>query len=306
MVASTAILSLAGLRDGRRSRRRPVGRPRSGIFVITPARTAYAGLLGCPTMRTYGSLSLYVSFGRPFRIRFDEQAWDGAHLAVAPAYEPHLISSDDRRIGVVRLESETIDPRRLPPYLAQPGRIDDPGLLGRIRDAFARLRRSDASVDPQTVDLDRLFFGAAIEPRRLDPRIALVVERIRQRPCDRIDAESWADVTGLSCSRFLHLFKDELDTTFRRFRAWKRARSVLPYIAQRVNLSDLALELGYPDATHFSHSIRSFFGLAPKEIFSSSRRLAVVERLTSRPVSIVASCAALPSGTAACAARGTT
>jgi AraC-like DNA-binding protein len=271
-------MSLNGLRNlaARPGQQRAARKPHSGIIVITPERTAYAGLLGAPSTRVYGSLSVYVSLGKPFSIQFGGRTWDEADLAVAPAYTPHLITSGDRRIGVVRLESETVDPGRLPTSLARVGCVGDPELLERIRDAFGRLRRGDPGVDPRTVDLDQVFFGIPIARRCLDPRIALVAERIRQRPCAVVDAESWAELTDLSCSRFLHLFKAEIGTTFRRYRAWKRARSVLPYIARRVNLSDLALELGYPDATHFSHSIRNFFGFAPKEIFSSSRRLAVV------------------------------
>ncbi|WP_309901090.1 hypothetical protein [Variovorax soli] len=37
----------------------------------------------------------------------------------------------------------------------------------------------------------------------------------------------------------------------------------------------MALDTGYPDSTHFSHSIRQVYGLRPSDILAGSRRLAV-------------------------------
>ena len=63
--------------------------------------------------------------------------------------------------------------------------------------------------------------------------------------------------------------------TFRCFRAWKRARSFLSYV-KLPNLTEVALQIGYPDSTHFSHSIRNVYGLTPTDIRAGSRRLAIV------------------------------
>ena len=37
----------------------------------------------------------------------------------------------------------------------------------------------------------------------------------------------------------------------------------------------VALDVGYPDSTHFSHSIRQVYGLTPKSIFAGCRKLAL-------------------------------
>jgi AraC-like DNA-binding protein len=44
----------------------------------------------------------------------------------------------------------------------------------------------------------------------------------------------------------------------------------------------VALDIGYPDSTHFSHSIRQTYGLKPKDIFAGSRKLRII---TQQPVS---------------------
>ena len=90
-----------------------------------------------------------------------------------------------------------------------------------------------------------------------------------------VTAASCAAEAGLSPSRFLHLFKEETGISFRSFRAWKRARHLLHFANQDINLAHLAQDIGYPNSTHFSHSIRRFYGLKPRAIFSGSRDLAI-------------------------------
>ena len=81
---------------------------------------------------------------------------------------------------------------------------------------------------------------------------------------------------GLSFSRFLHLFKAEVGTPFRSLRTWKRARSLLHHVTRDTNLVHVALDTGYPDSTHFSHSIRQVYGLKPRDLFAGSRQLTVL------------------------------
>ena len=60
-------------------------------------------------------------------------------------------------------------------------------------------------------------------------------------------------------------------------RSPKRARSLLQYVVnQDSSLTDVALGAGYPDSSHFSHSIRQVYGLKPKDIFAGSRKLRVI------------------------------
>ena len=50
---------------------------------------------------------------------------------------------------------------------------------------------------------------------------------------------------------------------------------MLYFVTQNANLATIALDAGYPDSTHFSHSIRNVFGLTPKSIFAGCRKLAL-------------------------------
>ena len=64
-------------------------------------------------------------------------------------------------------------------------------------------------------------------------------------------AADCAAEAGLSPSRFLHLFKEQTGISFRAFRAWKRARHLLHFANQDINLAHLAQDIGYPDFDPF-------------------------------------------------------
>ncbi len=247
------------------------------VMLITPDRVAYAGLLGRPQTREFGSLTVYVSLGSPFQLQVGNGEWESAEIRVVAADTPHQIRTTDRLIGSIMIETESVCMDKLPSFLQASSAPDNLALIAAtLRDAFAGLMDGSAPVELIRANFDRFFFGEALVPRSMEPRMAKVVNAIKSQPCDTQGAEEFASLVDLSFSRFLHLFKNEVGTTFRRFRAWKRARSFLSYVNTELNLTDIALETGYPDSSHFSHSIRRVWGLTPKNIVAGSRRLAVI------------------------------
>lgn len=247
------------------------------VMLITPDRVLYAGLLGRPLTRELGSLTIYVSLGNPFQLQLRGGLWQSADMWVVQPDTPHQIATIDKMIGVYMIEPENLDMDRLPAYLRDDDR-DGASLmvLARLRDAFFSLIEGRVQVDAIRTQADEFFLGEALATRKLEPRMTAVINRIKRNPCDTLSAEQLADQVDLSFSRFLHLFKAEVGTTFRRFRAWKRARSFLAYVNTELNLTDIALETGYPDSSHFSHTVRRYWGLTPKDIIAGSRRLSVI------------------------------
>ena len=67
-----------------------------------------------------------------------------------------------------------------------------------------------------------LDLAAPAAQRAIDPRIAAAARRIREDPATTVSSRELAAEAGLSESRFLHLFRDELGTSLRRYRIWVR------------------------------------------------------------------------------------
>lgn len=248
------------------------------VMWITPDRVFYVGLLGAPSARNFGAISLYVALESPVRVSVDGGEWQSGNVAVVQPYTSHRVACDARHIAVIHIEPESADSARLPALLRQAsGLVNCEELRARVIRCHEALIRNGQQVDAPMFEFDELVFGERIPARKVDPRIARVLDRIRNDPSSQALAQDCAEQVHLSFSRFLHLFKSEVGASFRSFRTWKRARSLLHYVVdQRTTLTDVALGAGYPDSTHFSHSIRQVYGLKPKDIFAGSRKLRVI------------------------------
>jgi len=244
---------------------------------ITPDRVFYAGLLGTPSEHVRGAIVVYVALESMIHVNVMGTDWRTTEVAVVQPYVPHQVACDARHILALYIEPETVDMARLPALFATAnGAVDAHAFAAHVRGCHFRMVRKGRDFDLRPGDFDPMFFGRKLVPRTLDKRIAHVLDRIKQDPSAPASAEECASEVNLSFSRFLHLFKAEVGVPFRSFRTWRRARSLLHYVNQSRNLAQVALEIGYPDSTHFSHSIRQSYGLKPRDIFAGSRKLRLI------------------------------
>jgi AraC-like DNA-binding protein len=251
-------------------------RPCSERFMLVgPDRVFYAGLLGRPRRRTLGAFILLASMEGRLRLSVTGQPSRLVEAAIVPAYLEHSIESEHPSAIGILIEPETVDRQAIAALEAEVHATDEALVAARIRAAYAALRATPLKHRMTTEAFDLATLGAPLVQRRIDPRISRVLALLRDRPGEGLSATDCADTANLSVSRFLHLFKQETGYPFRACRAWKRARHLLNYANETINMAHLALDIGYPDSTHFSHSIRRFYGLKPRAIFSGSRELEI-------------------------------
>ncbi len=243
---------------------------------ITPERVFYAGLLGEPSMHTRGCLTVHVAVEAPLKVCVAGGPWQQAEVAVVQPGMPYQVACEGRHAIGLLVEPETVDMGTLPGLLRSSGAVHAPEFAAHVRQCHARMVAAGAALDVRPADFDPLFFGAPLPPRVLDPRIAAVLDRLRADPSSVLSAHECARQAGLSFSRFLHLFREQAGVPFRSLRSWKRARSLLHHVTSAPPLVDLALDIGYPDSSHFSHSIRQSYGLKPRDIVAGSRKLRVI------------------------------
>ncbi|HMN78648.1 MAG TPA: AraC family transcriptional regulator [Burkholderiaceae bacterium] len=232
-------------------------------------RVFYCGDLGRPSMRRSGAINVYVALEAPLRFSFDGGPWQAGECVVAQPYVEQRLACDGRLICDFMIEPESVDCAALPAFLRAGGAVRAPRFVQRVRAAAQGAPLAARSLDESLLD-------APLPRRAMDPRIARVVEHLQQMPNSPMQAQAFAAQARLSLSRFLHLFKEQTGRSYRTFRAWKRARMLLPRINQPQNLARLAQDIGYPDSSHFSHSIRQYFGICPKDILAGCSRLQVV------------------------------
>jgi AraC-like DNA-binding protein len=251
------------------------GRESGHLMLITPERVFYAGLLGRPRERCQGAFNVYVALKGGLWLTTSDGVERYGELMVAPPNARHTIASDHRSVICVVIEPESVRPGALEELADRLSGPEQETFISRVRAAYEMLRARQQGEDITSARFDAMCFGEALPRRVLDPRVARAITQIGKFSGEPVTATSCAAEAGLSSSRFLHLFKEETGIAFRSFRAWKRARHLLNFANQDINLAHLAQDIGYPDSTHFSHSIRRFYGLKPRAIFSGSRDLAI-------------------------------
>jgi AraC-like DNA-binding protein len=245
------------------------------LMLITPERVFYAGLLGRPRQRGSGAFHVYVAIEGGLRLSLEGAAESYGELAVVLPDVRHTIASDHRSVICVLIEPETVGAGALDALAKRVSGAERRFFADRIRAVYAQWLLQPCGGEIGSVAFDIMCFGEALPRRALDPRVMRAIAQIGRFCGEPVTAASCAVEAGLSSSRFLHLFKQETGISFRAFRAWKRARHLLHFANQDLNLAHLAQDIGYPDSTHFSHSIRRFYGLKPRAIFSGSRDLAI-------------------------------
>ena len=114
-----------------------------------------------------------------------------------------------------------------------------------------------------------LDLAAPAAQRAIDPRIAAAAHRIRTDPATAVSSQELASEAGLSESRFLHLFRDELGTSLRRYRIWVRLVHAGTAIAGGANLTEAAMKSGFASPSHLADRFKSTFGLSASRLLQT-------------------------------------
>lgn len=251
-------------------------RTEPGRMMIGKDRLFYDGLLGNSMRpRKLGALSIYVATDDYFEVSLDGGAtMEKRRMIALDPFTSHLLKAPSGSILNLCLEPESIDKTALQEFVADVNGPENAHFARKVREGQAMIASGTCTSGFDSSDFDRFFFGKPLPKRRVDPRISKALERLSSANQEQeISASDCAGEVGLSTSRFLHLFKETTDIPFRSQRMWKRARRFMDYANRDDSLTEVALELGYPDSSHFSHSIRASFGLQPRSIRQGSRGL---------------------------------
>jgi AraC-like DNA-binding protein len=167
------------------------------------------------------------------------------------------------------LEPDAVETRRWRAHFANHG--------GMVLDPCIRAQcRSTTDAYLRNFDLDALlpFHCADVAP--MDARVAYSVNALRRPGMAPPGRGALAQATGLSESRFNHLFRAEMGVSFRSYRVWSQVRCALGALGTDSRLTQAALEGGFVDSSHFSHMFRKTFGMTPSSVLKPLRDVILV------------------------------
>lgn len=242
---------------------------------VWPGRSLYFGPSVQLAAHAYATVALHVGVYRPFRIKIADSPWQRCRCAIIPAGVRHELDFEGGVHGKLFIERDHADflyfKRRFAWIAQSPKFFSDDELIEQL----CWLYETDPNKDVIENCLDEMLQCDGELNQMLDPRVKNAIDLMRDEPDCNFSQEYLAEMADLSPSRFLHLFKQNTDMPYRRFRTWKRLFLALDSLCVCDNLTMAALDAGFADAAHFSHSFRDTFGINPAYVFRGINRFEV-------------------------------
>jgi len=179
-----------------------------------------------------------------------------ATSAIVPAGEQHILDAPDSRVGILLL-----DPILAPPVPAPHAVRTHPDAANWI----ATLRQTPSPL----VDLPAWIRQTSDPSGQIDTRVIAAADLLDATVAENQRIAALAGEIGLSESRLQHLFVSETGLRLRQYRVWMRLLHAAHDAGLGRSITRAAYDNGFSSPSHFSHTFRTTFGLAPREILTA-------------------------------------
>lgn len=230
-------------------------------------------------------VQINVSLGAPFRFKHDN-LWYETHALILDADQDHQLDTGDNWIAIFLLDSESEAARLIRQnYLRDTAlRIMDATLLAQyLPDLKGIIGNSLASTDAEIL-FNRIIAGLVSKDKpgiQINEKIQRIIEKIGNLHEKKASIHELAESIGVSESRLMHLFSEEVGIPIRQYLLWYRLRDALRLITTGISFTDAAHEAGFSDSAHLSRTFKKMFGLTLLEIFKNYKNSRFIQVIIS-------------------------
>lgn len=211
-------------------------------------------------------IQVSVGFERDFAIRRVGEAWHEARGIIVRHDVEHEFNARNALGAMLMVDPESAEGAWLASALTQDlTLIPAPRLETCVKELSAFWSHP---MEAMPVGELIRFWIAALCPgvppsRKLDARIARVLDAIRASDDLRLSLEDAAASVHLSPGRFTHLFKDEVGLPFRRYMLWRKVTRAMLSMGRERTLAAAAQNGDFADAAHLTRTFAQMFGINP-------------------------------------------
>ncbi|XDD49832.1 helix-turn-helix domain-containing protein [Leptospira sp. WS92.C1] len=247
----------------------------SGKLFLIGSNVLLTGIPIFNKLHEHYSVSLILSKDRAFRFRTGSTDWiESKSILVRPNVEQQLEASGED-VFILLFDPDSIRIRgTLFEFPAEYLELDP--------DSYQRILKflSPPQCEPEAVFLWKQILNElkkenAIRKER-DPRIEQVLKKLSQSIPENPSIEELTESTGLSESRLIHLFKEEVGIPMRKYIQWLRIKACVLHLSAGSTLTAAAHEAGFADQAHMSRTFREMFGLKPSLFLKNSSSVQVI------------------------------
>lgn len=234
-------------------------------------RTLFIGPLLSPVTVAYGAATLIVSLGDKVHLSDGSNHHHGMAFLLPPG-KAFCVDTKTSPVAICHLDVLGQDFAGFVCQHQQLTKESEFALPGEdFRDVFTCFYRTcpDSTTAYEEVDnLLRTKLGHPPAQTITDIRIARLVAYIKDNFQENLSIENLASVAGVSVPHLVNIFKETTGMTLRRFRMWHRMYESVLSVGQGEKLTDVAQHAGFFDASHYTRTFASMWGLPPSKLFS--------------------------------------
>ena len=247
-------------------------------LILFPEGALYIGAIRDNDFHSHPAYQIVLG-EEPFQLRIDSPGTGPSNTAdnfptlrtkaaIIPSQRPHslqagrtvwlLLLDPDSRWGPTLKEHVSREP------LCHEGPVRFPDLPGAD---FAMVPLS--TIRPAIHEILNRNFGirspAESSTRRRHEGISRALESLSNHPDLHVKLADIAFHAGLSESRLVHLFKEEMLLPIRRHILWLRIQRAVRAVQSGHSLTEAAHAAGFSDQAHFSRTFKQTFGISPRD-----------------------------------------
>lgn len=256
--------------------------PLPSLLYLWDKRTLYIGPLVESLKLSQGAATLLISLDKPisFMIEGETESVECMSLLL-PAGLTVSIDTGDAIIANCNLDPLGADFSGLSSLMQnKKGRISyNLKQYADFKQVYQTLKEQQLDSETAYALLDDLLenrFRQFYPDHAIDSRVALVVEKIKQTAEDNLSVDDLARLVNLSVPRLVQIFKKQTGVPMRRYRLWHRLFVIGLKMGAGSNLTEAAIEAGFTDSAHFSHTFKAMFGMTPTMILLQPNRLNII------------------------------
>lgn len=234
---------------------------------------------------SHHAIQITLASNHPVHLRGGkDEAWNETFSAIVMPDRPHQFDGCGHAVATVFVEPETLAGRALTSRhgLQDVSLLSDPRLdaCSAALHAVFDARGPDAALVAAAQQVVEHLSGASFGDTAVDPRIAKVLERIRDSPGGELSLAQAAAASHLSPSRFRHLFVEQTGISFRAYLLWARVGYAVARGMAGGSWTQASQQAGFADSAHLSRTCRRMFGVAPTMLVREEK--AISESLPAR------------------------
>ncbi|WP_225913414.1 helix-turn-helix domain-containing protein [Leptospira yasudae] len=247
----------------------------AGKLFLIGSNVLVSGVPVSNELHEHYSASFLLSKGKPFRFRTGVTDWmESKAVLVRPNVEQQL-EAPNEDIFILHFDPDSV---RIQGTIFD-FRSDFLELKPEVYSQILKFLTSPANEEEavllwkRTLDVLR---KEGNDRKERDPRIKQALKKISESIPENLPLEELTQSTGLSESRLMHLFKEEVGIPIRKYVQWLRIKTCVLSLAKGNSLTVASHEAGFADQAHMSRTFREMFGLKPSLFLKNSSSVQVI------------------------------